>query len=154
MTAPRSAFAACASGERQPRTGSAGSALAAWLDVALHRGLLVLICALGWFAGTAAAAPAIERPAKDAQCVEDTATMRRQHMQLLKHQRDETVFGGIRGARHSLKDCVACHASRNSGSVAAAPGDFCVSCHSYAAVRIDCFECHTGKPPAVAAKAP
>jgi hypothetical protein len=29
--------------------------------------------------------------------------------------------------------------------VAAAPGDFCVSCHTYAAVRIDCFECHASK---------
>jgi hypothetical protein len=30
--------------------------------------------------------------------------------------------------------------------VASAPGDFCVACHQYAAVKIDCFECHTGKP--------
>ncbi len=98
--------------------------------------------------------PAIERAVKGEQCVEDTNVMRRQHMNLLKHQRDETVHGGIRGAKHSLKDCVACHASTKTGSVAAAQGDFCVSCHSYAAVKIDCFECHTGKPPALAAKTP
>lgn len=98
--------------------------------------------------------PPIERAAKGAQCVEDTALMRREHMNLLKHQRDQTVFGGIRGAKHSLKDCVACHASTKTGSVAAAQGDFCISCHSYAAVKIDCFECHTGKPPAVAARTP
>jgi hypothetical protein len=30
--------------------------------------------------------------------------------------------------------------------VAAARTDFCVSCHAYAAVKIDCFECHASKP--------
>ena len=33
-----------------------------------------------------------------------------------------------------------------TGSVAAAPTNFCVSCHSYAAVKLDCFECHASKP--------
>jgi hypothetical protein len=75
-------------------------------------------------------------------------------MELLKHQRDDTVRGGIRGAKYSLKDCVGCHAGAKTRSVAAAPGDFCVSCHSYAAVTIDCFECHTGKPAAVARQEP
>ncbi len=89
--------------------------------------------------------PVIEK-ARGGQCVEDPAVMRRTHMELLKHQRDETVRGGIRGARHSLKECVACHASATTGSVAAAPTNFCVSCHSYAAVKIDCFECHASKP--------
>ena len=38
------------------------------------------------------------------------------------------------------------HASETTGSVAAAKDDFCVSCHSYAAVKIDCFDCHSTKP--------
>ena len=59
---------------------------------------------------------------------------------------DETVHGGIRGAKASLKACVECHASTPTGSVAKAPGDFCVACHSYAAVKIDCFECHASTP--------
>jgi hypothetical protein len=108
-------------------------------------------------AGAALAAPprpTIEPARSGTQCVEDTATMRREHMNFLQHQRDETVHGGIRGARHSLKDCVACHASSKTGSVAAAPTDFCSSCHVYAAVKIDCFECHTGKPPALARRQP
>ena len=71
--------------------------------------------------------------------------MRRSHMDLLKHQRDDTVHGGIRGAKFSLKGCIDCHASQQTGSVARAETNFCVSCHSYAAVKIDCFECHTGK---------
>jgi hypothetical protein len=56
--------------------------------------------------------------------------MRRDHMRFLEHQRDATVHGGIRGARHSLKGCIDCHASARTGSVAQAPTDFCVSCHS------------------------
>lgn len=113
--------------------------------------LPMLLCA------TAAAAPplpAVPKARPGTQCVEPPSEMRRHHMDWLKHQRDATVFGGIRGAKHSLKDCVACHATGASGSVAAAPGDFCVACHQYAAVKVDCFECHTGKPPALAQRAP
>ena len=116
----------------------------------------VVVAATAW--ATVAAAPATGRtplptvvPAKaGTQCVEVPATMRRSHMDFLKHQRDDTVHKGIRGAKHSLKGCVDCHASGQTGSVAAAPGDFCVSCHSYTAVKIDCFECHTGKAHAAA----
>ena len=107
-------------------------------------------------AGTAVAAgeatrtpqPVIEPAKPGSQCVADPATMRRTHMDLLKHQRDDTVRGGIRGAKASLKACISCHASRETQSVAAAPTNFCVSCHSYAAVKIDCFECHTSRPAA------
>jgi hypothetical protein len=90
--------------------------------------------------------PVIERAAQGAQCVADSAFMRRNHMELLKHQRDDTVRQGVRSAANSLKACVECHASRSTGSVARAPTDFCVSCHSYAAVKPDCFECHTAQP--------
>ena len=94
--------------------------------------------------------PVIETARPGTQCVADPATMRRTHMELLKHQRDDTVHGGIRGAKASLKACVECHASRQTHSVAAAKTDFCVSCHSYAAVQIDCFECHASRPAAAA----
>ena len=91
------------------------------------------------------AAPVIEKATQGERCVEDTATMRRDHMRFLEHQRDATVHGGIRGARHSLKGCIDCHAGAKTRSVAASPTDFCVSCHSYAAVKIDCFDCHASK---------
>jgi hypothetical protein len=94
--------------------------------------------------------PVIE-PARGGQCVEDPATMRRDHMKFLKHQRDETVHGGVRGAKHSLKACIECHASQTSQSVAATKTNFCVSCHSFAAVKIDCFECHATQPAATSA---
>ncbi|MDE2416785.1 MAG: hypothetical protein KGN32_03180 [Burkholderiales bacterium] len=89
--------------------------------------------------------PVIEA-ARGGQCVEDPAFMRRNHMELLKHQRDDTMRGGVRGAKYSLKTCIECHASQATNSVAATPTNFCVSCHSYAAVKIDCFECHATQP--------
>lgn len=90
--------------------------------------------------------PAITEARKGTQCVNDTEFMRKNHMKVLDHQRDETVLQGIRTKRYSLKQCIDCHASEKTGSVAASKDDFCVSCHSYAAVKIDCFDCHSTKP--------
>ncbi len=90
--------------------------------------------------------PVIETARSD-KCVADPAFMRRNHADLLKHQRDDTLRGGIRTGKYSLKACIACHASQTSGSVAVASTNFCISCHAYAAVKIDCFECHATKPP-------
>ena len=84
----------------------------------------------------------IDKPGK---CVEDTATMRREHPNMLKHQRDLTMHEGIRTRKHSLKEFVECHASAKTGSVLGAKG-FCQSCHDYASIRIDCFACHASKP--------
>ena len=96
--------------------------------------------------------PTIEPARAGTSCIADPATMRRDHPSMLKHQRDETVHGGVRGAKASLKGCIDCHASAKTGSAAAAPSDFCQSCHTYAAVRIDCFECHSSRPQAKVAK--
>ena len=91
----------------------------------------------------------IDKPGK---CVEDTATMRREHPDMLKHQRDLTMHEGIRTRKYSLKECVQCHASSKTGSVLGQKG-FCQSCHEYASVKIDCFGCHASKPkPASGAK--
>ena len=89
--------------------------------------------------------PMIEA-ARGGQCVEDSAFMRRNHMQLLKHQRSDTLRGGIRTGKYSLKACVDCHASPSTNSVSASNSNFCQSCHAYAAVKLDCFDCHTSKP--------
>ena len=90
--------------------------------------------------------PVVEPARAGSQCVADPAFMRRNHMDVMKHQRDGTVHAGQRAGKFSLKACVECHASRSSGSVASSATDFCVSCHSYAAVQIDCFECHASRP--------
>ncbi|ROR32168.1 sulfur reduction protein DsrJ [Inmirania thermothiophila] len=103
-------------------------------------------------ASTAARAvplPEIVAPAVGPRCVLPAEQMRREHMELLRHQRARTVRQGIRGERFSLRLCIACHAGRDERGQpvsVAAPGQFCESCHRYAAVRIDCFQCHSGRP--------
>ena len=106
--------------------------------------LLALILPVLAFGSERVPKPVIEI-AKPGKCVEDTATMRREHPDMLKHQRDLTMHEGIRTRTHSLKVCVACHASPKTGSVLGQNG-FCQSCHEYASVRIDCFNCHASKP--------
>jgi predicted CXXCH cytochrome family protein len=84
-------------------------------------------------------------------CVADTDFMRRNHMTMLKHQRDETVLEGMRGKQYSLKECVSCHAVQGSDAMpvtVSSPQHFCRSCHDYAAVKIDCFQCHASRPDA------
>ncbi len=88
--------------------------------------------------------PVIE-PARGGQCVAPPEVMRREHPDMLKHQRNITVHQGVRGAKVSLEQCVDCHASKADNSVAANKQDFCASCHAYAGVKLDCFECHTSK---------
>jgi len=113
-------------------------------------GLLTASAADGAPAGSSVAGrvpmPVIE-PARGERCVGEPAFMRRNHMKLLRHQRDDTVHLGERTtAAYSLKACIDCHASAVTGSVAASGGNFCQSCHDYAAVKLDCFECHSSKP--------
>jgi hypothetical protein len=112
--------------------------------------LLAAACAGAGAQDARTPGPVIE-PARGGACVADPAFMRRNHMDLLKHQRDDTVRLGDRAGRFSLQACIACHASRQTGSVVHAQTNFCVSCHSYAAVRIDCFECHAARPKVQAA---
>jgi hypothetical protein len=120
--------------------------------------LFAVVCSIAFAAdeGGRTPRPVVERAVKGEQCVADPAFMRRNHMKVLKHQRDDTVHGGIRGAdaRYSLKECIDCHASARTGSVAAEPSNFCVACHTYAAVKIDCFDCHATKARSVAQKGP
>ncbi|NOX68859.1 MAG: hypothetical protein GXP15_06715 [Gammaproteobacteria bacterium] len=83
------------------------------------------------------------------RCVEDTDFMRRNHMTLLMHQRDDTMLQGIRTKQYSLKECVNCHAVQGKDESAVSVSDpkhFCRACHDYAAVKIDCFECHSSRP--------
>jgi hypothetical protein len=82
---------------------------------------------------------------KGGQCVEDPVFMRANHMKLIIHQRDETVRKGMRGSKYSLANCVDCHASKENNSVLGSNRNFCQGCHAYAAVKIDCFECHSSK---------
>ena len=128
---------------RTPRLGIV-SILLCWLA------LLLAAMPAAWAQATQASSsralqPVIET-ARGGECVADPAFMRRNHMKLLMHQRDDTLRGGIRTGKYSLKACIACHASQSSQSVSAEPSNFCQSCHNYAAVKIDCFECHANTP--------
>ncbi len=109
----------------------------------------VLVALLGGASLAGSAEPAAGRVAlpvikveKGGECVAPAAEMRRNHMKMLLHQRDRTMHDGIRTTRFSLKQCVECHASSKTGSVLGQEG-FCSSCHAYASVSIDCFECHS-----------
>ncbi len=80
-------------------------------------------------------------------CVEPTAEMRKNHMKYILHQRDETVHRGVRTRQYSLNECINCHVSDAEDAPRISSEEhFCSSCHSYAAVRIDCFQCHADRP--------
>ena len=82
---------------------------------------------------------------KGEKCVAPVDEIRRNHMKMLAHQRDQTMHRGIRSTQHSLKGCIDCHANPKTNSVLGKDG-FCASCHAYAAVSMDCFECHSSSP--------
>lgn len=110
-------------------------------------GLVVLLLALPALAEVFVPDP--DLPADASECVAPTDVMRREHMKLLMHQRSGTVHEGIRSPRFSLAGCVECHAGKDAGGEylpVNAPGQFCAECHSYAAVKLDCFQCHATRP--------
>jgi hypothetical protein len=119
--------------------------------------VLRLLLAMLAFAGLAAAARAEGRVPlpqlavdKSTACVAPPEVMRRTHMEMLKHRRDRTVHQGVRGGDESLTRCLECHASKTTGAAIGAPDAFCQSCHDYVGVKLDCFDCHQGRPGAVA----
>jgi hypothetical protein len=80
-------------------------------------------------------------------CVEPVEVMRRNHMEYILHQRDETMHRGIRTRQYSLVECINCHVSDASDAARYGNAEhFCSSCHTYAAVSIDCFQCHADRP--------
>lgn len=88
--------------------------------------------------------------AEDAEtCVEATRDMRRYHMEFIRHQRDTTVYQGIRHTKYSLSGCVSCHTGHDASGTPIpinAPGQFCNACHVTAAVTLNCFDCHATVP--------
>ena len=113
-------------------------------------GMLVLVLLAAGLAVAGENRPArVALPAikieKGEKCVAPVDDMRRNHMQMLQHQRDQTMHLGIRSTRYSLKGCIDCPASPKTNSVLGKDG-FCASCHAYAAVSMDCFECHSPAP--------
>jgi hypothetical protein len=115
----------------------------------MHKSLLAII------AGTALAASSVAiadsslldiAKSKSDKCVADTTEMRATHMEKILHQRDKTMRQGIRTEQFSLKQCINCHVEENSQARFGDDKHFCSSCHNYAAVTIDCFQCHNDRP--------
>lgn len=82
-------------------------------------------------------------------CVRETGFMRRNHMELIEHQRDVTVHEGIRATTDSLAGCIDCHVSYDQQQQPVSVysnGQFCNTCHEFAAVNLDCFGCHSTVP--------
>lgn len=80
---------------------------------------------------------------KATACVEDSAWMTVNHMNLLNQWRDDLVRKGeseyisSTGETYTkslTKTCLNCHETRD---------DFCTRCHDYADVQPTCWECHT-----------
>ncbi len=139
-----------------------------WLHLCLKKGLhklpltvtgLVLLASLGSvhaadkFDGLG---PSITIPESSGeQCVLPSDEMRRMHPDLLKHDRILTHREGVRAQSDgkplagSLKGCINCHAIKDDNGQFVRIDNkqhFCVSCHQYAAVTIDCFQCHRDIP--------
>jgi len=109
-----------------------------------------MACADGEKSSSRVSLPKFPQPAGE-KCVEPADVMRREHMEMILHQRDETMHKGIRGisAKYALKGCIDCHVGYDDQDKALpinAEGQFCESCHTYAAVSIDCFSCHRTTP--------
>lgn len=124
----------------------------------LMQSLLTTVAFVLWASNSFADVPspvipkAKESANPDTKCVKPVEDMRKNHMHYLLHQRDETLREGVREERfkgESLKECIECHnAPAADGKVArvSEPEHFCNACHNYAAVKIDCFDCHADKP--------
>ena len=128
-----------------------------------HLGVFLLLVCFALFAVAVLAAewkqdkdnallPAIPQAQGD-QCVEPTEVMRRRHMDFILHQRDETVHRGVRTEKHRFVSCINCHVqpqqTKQGNMVYPRHTDadhFCTSCHVYAMVSIDCFQCHADRP--------
>lgn len=134
--------------------------LASWLKTAVHLfaglGILVALSPLASAGGSGSVPKPVIQKGKGEQCVRDTDVMRRDHMKILNHHRDQTMHEGIRTKQDSLKNCIDCHATPDASGQRTVLGKdhFCQSCHAYAAVKIDCFECHSSKPAGNAAMHP
>ncbi len=128
------------------------------MSVGLHKRKLKLLLAgliltlpLSLFAeGDLPTVPkAKEKATAEYGCVNPVSDMRKNHMEYLLHQRDDTMHRGIRTKKYSLAGCIDCHVSADKNGDYAKFGEsehFCSSCHNYAAVTIDCFQCHNDKP--------
>jgi len=88
------------------------------------------------------------------KCVLPREEIRKVHPDMLKHDRINTMRKGIRSQADgksldgSLKACINCHAIKKNNKYLRIDDEnhFCSSCHIYAGVSFDCFQCHRDIP--------
>ena len=93
--------------------------------------------------------PPKQKYSEETACVEPIEVMRKKHFDFVLDHRDKTVIDGIRTKKHSLIECIECHITANAQGEYARYSEethFCASCHQFAAVTIDCFQCHADRP--------
>lgn len=118
----------------------------------MKAGLKTAMLALGVLAAPALAgdvAPKVPIDRSKGDCVLPGDQMRRQHMDLLKHRRDATMYEGVRGGKVAFSACLSCHAVKgDDGKPVTIKSEkhFCRVCHDYAAVKVDCWSCHVSVP--------
>lgn len=113
------------------------------LVLAMSGGRIAHAEAIGGFVVPGSKAAALDN------CVEPTRAMRRYHMEYIRHQRDTTVYDGIRHTKYSLSGCVSCHTGHEADGTPVpvnGKGQFCNACHETAAVTLNCFDCHATVP--------
>jgi predicted CXXCH cytochrome family protein len=94
-------------------------------------------------------AKAVKKFDTEEQTAAHKADMRKNHMDRLLHKRDQTMHQGIRTPKYSLKACINCHVPAPTDTKTVTHKDaehFCVTCHQYVSVQIDCFQCHASHP--------
>ena len=114
---------------------------------------LMIMFAIGLSACDGAKPPVLMKAVKqfdtDATRDEHVNYMRKNHMDVLLHKRDQTLINGIRTKKGSLKACISCHVpEQHNGEVLrhTNPEHFCSTCHGYVAQELDCFQCHADHP--------
>jgi hypothetical protein len=114
----------------------------------MHKSVLVIAGSV--FLGLSSTVMADIKPeipkGKGEQCVAPTDEMRAHHFEKILHKRDQTMHQGIRTKTNSLKECINCHVPENSSVRFGDDKHFCSSCHNFAGVTIDCFQCHADRP--------
>ena len=123
---------------------------------AFGKGVLAIVagCAGMLLATTVAGAgdivPKVPIDKSKGSCVLPGEQMRREHMNILMHRRDDTMFKGIRGGKAALSACLTCHMVKDEKTgkpvTVASPKHFCRVCHDYTAVKVDCWSCHKSVP--------
>ena len=92
--------------------------------------------------GNAGPVPKPEKPKGLKECVKPTEFMRTSHMELLMDWRDEVLrddnrkpveVAGKKYEKSLMVGCLNCHQDKKK---------FCDECHTYAAVKPYCWDCH------------